>query len=114
VIKNLSKRFHKSRFVRSAEAQEGDLSIFKHKPSMRVTCGLVIAGISYIVGWPLVGLLGLLASHAKEPLIILIGGPIIYTLSHLLFILGAYLSGALYAKAFFRWALRMAYSKTGV
>ena len=95
-------------------AQESDLSVLKNKLSSRVTCGLVIAGISYIVGWPLVGLLGLLAAHAKEPLIILIGGPVIYTISHLLFILGAYLSGALFAKTFFRWALRMAFNKTSV
>ena len=54
------------------------------------------------------GLLGLISLHLREPLIVAIGGPVTYGLSHLVFIVGMYLAGADYARVFFRWATRVA------
>lgn len=98
-------------FVRSAIEEEADLSAFKTQPSFRIYVGLCTMAFSYIIGWPAIGALGALAVYLKEPLVAIIGGPVIYGLSHLVFILGAYLAGAKYAGIFFKWAARVAVQK---
>ena len=70
-------------------------------------------GLSYIIGWPAVGLLALIAFHTGEPMILVIGGPLVYGLSHLVFIAGFYLAGSHYAPSFRRWATRKAIEKMG-
>jgi len=111
MLKPLVKRISKTTYVRSAIADRADLSVFKHKPTQRVIWGLVVIAISYVIGWPAITVLGVVAACTKEPLILLVGGPLAYGLSHLVFILGAYLSGAQYAAVFFRWATRVTVEK---
>ncbi len=107
MIKLFFRRISKTRYVRSAIEDRADLSAFKQKPTPRIIWGLVVIGISYVIGWPLIITLGLIAAYLKTPLIIIIGGPAAYGLSHLVFILGVYLAGALYAKIFMRWSTRV-------
>ena len=71
-----------------------DLSEFKERPTPRVITGLIMMGFSYVIGWPAVAALGVLAIWFKEPLIAIIGGPTIYGLSHVIFIIGAWLARA--------------------
>lgn len=98
-------------YVQKAISDQADLAIFKQKPSRRTVWGLITIGISYTIGWPVISVLGILSVYWKEPLLLVIGGPVAYGLSHLVFILGAYLAGAEYAKGFLRWATRMAMEK---
>lgn len=98
-------------FVRAAMEDQADLSAFRQRPTPRMMVGISAIGISYIIGWPAVGLLGMVSLHLQEPLIVAIGGPVTYGLSHLVFILGMYLAGAEYARVFFRWATRVAVEK---
>lgn len=70
-------------------------------------------GVSYVIGWPAVGLLALIAFHLGETLIVVIGGPIVYGLSHLVFLAGLFLAGEHYAPFFFRWATRKAAAESG-
>jgi hypothetical protein len=100
-----------TRFVRTAMEDQADLSAFRQRPTPRMMVGISAIGISYIIGWPAVGLLGMVSLHLQEPLIVAIGGPVTYGLSHLAFILGMYLAGAEYARVFFRWATRVAVEK---
>jgi hypothetical protein len=111
MLKSIFKKIGRTRFARSAIEERADLSVFNQKPTPRIICGLVIIGISYVIGWPAIAALGLIAAYVKQPLILVIGGPVMYGLSHLVFILGAYLAGSHYAKAFFRWATRVAVEK---
>lgn len=104
-------RIAETEYVRSAIEEEADLSAFKERPTFRIYVGLGVMAFSYIIGWPAVGALGALAIYLKEPLVAVIGGPVIYGLSHLTFLLGAYLAGARYTKVFFRWAARKAVQK---
>jgi hypothetical protein len=71
-----------------------DLSEFKERPTPRLITGLILMGFSYVIGWPAVAALGVLAVWVKEPLIAIIGCPTIYGLSHVVFIIGAWLSRA--------------------
>lgn len=100
-----------TRFVQRAVADKADLSPFKERPSPRALAGISAIGISYIIGWPAVALLGVISIHLEKPLIAIIGGPLTYGLSHLVFILGMYLAGADYTRIFLRWATRKTMEK---
>jgi len=98
-------------FVRSAMAEQADLSAFKEKPSFKVITGVLLIIIASLLGWPAVAVLGVIAIKLKEPLIAVVGGPLVYGFSHLVFILGMYFSGAKYSLIFARWLLRIVMEK---
>ena len=108
---NIIKKFAETRYVRSAIEDKADLSAFKKKPSVRVVFGISTIAFSYVIGWPAVAVLGALSVYLEKPLIVAIGGPLIYGLSHLVFILGMYLAGADYTRIFLRWATRVTVEK---
>lgn len=93
-------------FVRAAIADKADLAAFSGPPSMKVIAGVGAILFSYVIGWPAVTFLAGVAVYLEEPLIAAIGGPLIYALSHLVFLLGMYLAGAEYTWVFLRWATR--------
>lgn len=99
-------RFYRTRFAREALEGEADLALLRAKPTPRVWAGLVLVGLSYAIGWPAVGLLAWLSYLLREPLIVAIGGPLTYGLSHLIFLLGSYFAGSHYANILLRWAAR--------
>jgi uncharacterized membrane protein AbrB (regulator of aidB expression) len=103
----LIKLLLKNEYVRSAIADRADLSAFKKRPSLRILAGVFAIAFSYLIGWPAVSLLGTIAVVTGEPLIIAIGGPVTYGLSHLVFLLGMYMAGAEYSQIFFRWVTRI-------
>ncbi len=108
---SIIKRICETGYVRSAINDKADLSAFKEKPSIRTILGVSAIGFSYIIGWPAISALGALAVYLNRPWLIVIGGPLLYGLSHLVFLLGMYLAGANYTKIFLRWATRMAVEK---
>ena len=105
------KRIAETEYVRRAIEEKADLSAFKKKPSMRIFLGISTIGFSYIIGWPAISALGALSIYLNEPLLLAIGGPLLYGFSHLVFLLGMYLAGAQYTKIFLRWATRIAMEK---
>ena len=107
----LVQRISRIAYVRSAIEDEAGLACFKQKPTPRIIWGLVVIGISYTIGWPVVALLGFLSVSWGNPLLVVVGGPVAYGLSHLTFIVGAWLAGAEHAKAFLRWVTRVAMLK---
>lgn len=111
IIRKIMRHLAKTDFVRRALAEETDLSILRRKPTARTYTGLFLILFSYVIGWPAVALLGFLALHTGEPLIAVIGGPVMYGLSHLVFLAGAYLAGIDYARVFLLWATRAAYKR---
>ncbi len=98
-------------FVRSAIAEQADLSAFKEKPSLKVITGVLLIIIASLLGWPAVAVLGVIAIKVNEPLVAVIGCPLIYGFSHLVFLLGMYFSGAEYSLIFSRWLLRIVMEK---
>jgi hypothetical protein len=94
-------------YVRSAIADQADLSAFKEKPTPIVLAGVFAIALSFLIGWPAVAALGILAVKLHNPWIAAVGGPLTYGLSHLVFILGMYLSGAVYSLIFLRWLTRI-------
>ncbi len=98
-------------FVRSAIDEQADLSAFKGKPTPLVLAGIFCIVFSFILGWPAVGALGVLSVKLHNPWIAAIGGPLVYGFSHLVFLLGMYLSGAVYSMIFLRWLTRVSMEK---
>ena len=91
--------------------EQADLSAFKERPTPRIIGGLLAMMVSYIIGWPAIAVLGLLAIRVHEPWIVIVGGPLTYGLSHLVFLLGMYLCGAVYSLIFLRWLTRISVEK---
>lgn len=96
-----------TRFVRTALEEQADLSAFKEKPTPLILTGVFAIIFSFIIGWPAVAALGYLSLKMHTPWIAAIGGPLTYGLSHLVFLLGMYLSGAVYSMIFLRWLTRV-------
>ena len=111
MIMSFIKRIAETEYVRRAIEEKADLSAFKKKPSMRILLGISTIGFSYIIGWPAISALGALSIYLNEPLLIVIGGPLLYGFSHLVFLIGMYIAGAQYTKIFLRWATRIAMEK---
>ena len=107
-IRMMVRRLSRSRFVRAAIEEQADLSAFRQPPTARVILGVGAILLSYVIGWPLVALLAAAAIYYGQPLIAVVGGPVAYGSSHLVFLAGMYLAGAKYSWIFLRWATRVA------
>jgi len=93
---------------RKATREKTDLSTFKEPPSKKFLTGVGLMLFSYVLGWPMVGLFSVLAATYQKPGL-LIGGPLSYGLSHLVFLFGLYLAGRdslRYVEIFSLWSLR--------
>ncbi len=95
-------------YVRSAIDEGANLDAFKEKPTLTVLVGVFAIAISFPLGWPAVAALGFLSFKLHTPWIGVIGGPLIYGFSHLVFLFGMYLSGSVYSLIFCRWLTRVA------
>lgn len=107
----LMKKLARTEFARKAIEEKADLSAFCQIPTPKVIFGIFLLVFSYVICWPMVGALGMLAVAWGKPLLIFIGGPLAIGLSYLVFILGMALGGADYVKVFFRWAARVMIEK---
>jgi len=110
-------RLVRVQFVREAMEEKVDLpalrAAFREKPTPRVWMGLGLVGFSYIIGWPAVGLLALIADYMCEPLVVVVGGPVTYGLSHVVFWVGSWFAGARYVTIFRHWATRRVIERLG-
>ncbi|MEW6672171.1 MAG: hypothetical protein AB1427_10720 [Thermodesulfobacteriota bacterium] len=104
---DIIKRIAETDYVRQAIADKADLTEFKQKPTIRILAGVAAIIVSYIICWPAIGVLGTLSIYYDRPLLVAVGGPLLYGLSHLVFLAGMYLAGEKYTKIFLRWATRV-------
>jgi peptidoglycan-N-acetylglucosamine deacetylase len=106
IVRGIVARLAAIRFVREALAEKADLKAMRANPTPRLWVGLGLIGFSYIIGWPAIALLTWFAFYFREPLIIVVGGPVTYGLSYLVFLAGWYFAGVHYAKILTRWGTR--------
>ena len=107
VLKKIAAWAARTEFGKNAIREQADLGAFKDKPTPRIITGIFLMALSYLIGWPAVALFGVLAVYFGQPLIAIVGGPVIYGISHLVFYVGLYLAGARYSWVFLRWATRI-------
>ena len=108
MTKALIRKLSETEYVRGAIADRADLSAFRERPTPRIIFGLCIIGLSYTIGWPAIAALGAISVYLHKPVIVAVGGPVMYGLSHLTFMVGAYFAGAKYTRVFMRWLTRIA------
>jgi hypothetical protein len=111
IIKKLANDIAKTKFASRAIKDGADLSAFKEKPTAQKFLGIFLMCCSYIIGWPAVGLIGAFSIYWHEPLLIIIGGPLLLIISYLVLLAGMYLAGGKYVMVFFRWATRVTLEK---
>ena len=111
IVRRTAQRIAKSEFASKAISENADLNAFRERPSARVCLGIFLMGISYIIGWPAIGLFAGLSLYCHQPLILLIGGPLLFGVAHIVFLAGMYLAGGNYVRVFLRWATRVTLEK---
>jgi hypothetical protein len=94
IRKKIARYLAGEKFVQKILENPADLSEFKERPTPRLIAGLVLMVVSFIMGWPAVAALSVLAVWFKEPLLFVIGGPVTYALSYVVFIIGAWMARA--------------------
>ncbi|MGO9137100.1 MAG: hypothetical protein ACLP9S_00975 [Syntrophales bacterium] len=111
MIRKIAERLAKTKYIREAMEDQTDMKVIWKRPTPRMIIGLALVGFSYIIGWPAVMALGILAVHSREPMIIVLCGPITYGFSHLVFLAGAWLAGAQYARTLIKYATKVLFRK---
>jgi hypothetical protein len=111
MIRNIAGRLAKTKHIRRILENPTDLRELRRRPTFRMMTGLVLIGFSYLIGWPAVAALGILAAWLREPMVVVIGGPITYGLSHVVFLAGAWLAGTHYVKLLTRYATETLFRK---
>lgn len=101
------RRLAASRFCRRAVAEAAAPGVPAPKLTARLKIGLTIFGLSYLLAWPLIGLLGIAAVRRNLPALLTIGGPIAYGVSTLTFFLGIFLAGKDGLRYFRAWGYRL-------
>jgi hypothetical protein len=110
-IRNIAKAISKTKFAGRALDEDPRGDPFKEKPSAKVLTGILLIAISYIIGWPMIGICGALALYWREPLLAVIGVPLLFVLAHLVFLAGVYLAGGKYFLPAIRWITRITLKK---
>lgn len=93
-LTTIADRLSRTKAGAKALQLSGTPDVFRRKPTPRIIVGLVLIGLSYVVGWPMVALFGMLAAYLGEPLIFVIGGPTTYGFAWLVWLAGMFCVGA--------------------
>jgi len=111
IIKKTALYFARKKYCREAIEKRANLSDMREKPAMSAMIGLGMIAFIYVIGLPAVIVLGVIAVWMKKPLVAVIGGPLIYTVSTIIFIIGIKMAGKKYFHVFCRWMVRVVLTK---
>jgi len=109
----LARKLASNAYVRRVVEKEVTLDTFKTSPSPKFFFGVSLVLLSYILGWPMVGLFSVLSAYFQAPVLLMLG-PAFYGFSHLVWMFGMYLAGRdciKYADIMLSWSLRKAVEK---
>jgi len=111
IIKKTALYIARKKFCREAIQEKADLAAITQKPSKTIIVGISLIAFSYVIGMPAVVTIGLIAAWMKKPLIAVIGGPLIYAISTIIFIIGIKMAGKKYFVDLLRWMARVILEK---
>jgi len=106
----LARKLASTAYVRRAIEKQATLDTFRTSPSPRFLFGVGMVLFSFVIGWPMVALFGVLSAYSHTPALLLLGSAF-YGFSHLVWMFGMYLAGRnciKYADAVASWILRKA------
>jgi hypothetical protein len=111
IVKRTALYLARKKYCKTAIEDQADLKAIREKPTPSMIAGLIMIGFSYIIGLPAVVAMGIIAVWAKKPLVAVIGGPLIYAISTIIFIIGIRMAGKTYVHVFCRWMVRVVLEK---
>lgn len=111
IIKKSALYLARKKYCKTAIEDRADLTAIREKPTPSMIVGLILIAFSYVIGLPAVVALGVIAVWMKDKRIVLIGGPLIYAISTILFIIGIKMAGKKYFQVFSRWVVRVVLEK---
>jgi hypothetical protein len=111
ILKKKALYFARKEYCRSAILERADLSAIKGKPPSKIFIGLGLIAFSYVIGLPAVVAMGVVAVWVRKPLVAIVGGPVIYAISTLVFIIGIRMAGEKYFQVFSRGLTRVILEK---
>ena len=94
IQKKIARYLDGKKYIQEIMENPVDLSEFRERPTPRLIAGLILMVLSFIMGWPAVAALSVLAVWWQKPLIFVIGGPTTYALSCVVFFIGAWMARA--------------------
>jgi hypothetical protein len=94
MIRKIAGILAETKSIRVILEHPADLSEFRERPTPRLIAGLILMAFSYLIGWPAIIALSMLAVYLQEPLIAIIGGPTTYGVSCVVFLIGAWFARA--------------------
>jgi len=101
----MARKLARTKFGQKALTRPDGLGILKQKPTTRVYGGLALMALSFSA-LPALAFLGYLSVKMSKPLIIAVGGPVVFILMHIIFVVGVYLAGQNYAREALLWATK--------
>jgi hypothetical protein len=101
----------RTKYCKTAIDDKADLKAIREKPTPSMIAGLIMIGFSYVIGLPAVVAMGIIAAWLKKPLVAFIGGPLIYAISTMIFVIGIRMAGKTYFHVFCRWMVRVVLEK---
>jgi len=111
IVKKIAHYFAQKNFCRTAIQQRADLSFFQENPTLPMIIGISMVVFSYVIGFPALIFMATLAVWTGKPLIGIIGGPLVYGISMLIFIIGIKTAGRKHVKALCAWMTRIVLEK---
>ena len=111
IIKKSALYLARKKYCKTAIEDHADLTAIQDKPTPSMIVGLIMIAFSYVIGLPAVIALGVIAVWMKDKRIVLIGGPLIYAISTIIFIIGIKMAGKKYFQVFSRWVVRVVLEK---
>ncbi len=111
MIKKTALYFAEKKFCREAIQEKADLTAIREKPTPTIIIGISLIAFSYVIGLPAVIAMGFIAAWMKKPMVAIVGGPLIYAISTIIFIIGIKMAGKKYFVAFLRWLVRLMLEK---
>ena len=106
LLRSFARWLVRTRFGQKSLTRPDGISILKQQPGTRVYVGLVLLAVSYLISLPALAFLGYLSIISNKPMIIVVGGPVVFFLVHIMFGVGVYLAGRNYAIEGLHWVTR--------
>lgn len=111
IVKKAALRIARGKYCKAAIDEQADLLALREKPARQVIVGLFLIAFSYVIGLPAVVFLGVCAVKFQKPMIAALGGPLIYGVSTIIFLVGIKMAGKKYVQVFCRWVVRVVLEK---
>ncbi len=113
LLRSFAHKLEQTKFGQKSLTKPDGLPILKQQPGTRVYVGLVSLVMSFLISLPALAFLTYLSVKLTKPIIIAVGGPVVFILVHIMFGVGVYLAGNNYALEMLHWATKRFLQKYG-